>query len=99
MFVGIYYSRKNEYIVEDTDFKETTTNNGIYAVLDVYGKKNLPIAPNLKLFYQQYLPKYRQNILTSDLAGVMRFMPETDFQRLYYPCVKRHLDKLNWIGK
>lgn len=97
MFKGIRTEGNGTYTVLDTDFAPTSTSaSGPTAIIRVYRfHKRNPIHA-LQLYYERFAKIHRLTVLNKDNREwrFHSYVPNT-----YYKCIKRHLAKLDYIGK
>jgi len=100
MFQCLYYDQYSDtsFVVDD-NFTQSTPYFGPRGIIQVYSDRNLPIIPNLKIYYQQFHPKFRMRELELSTYTYAFAYPYIQFKEKYYPCLKRHIEKLSYIGK
>ena len=91
--------RYNYYEVEDDDFVHRTFHSNGMAIIEAYKTRNLPVLPNLQLYYGKLPKQMRLKELNLDADTYAVGVPNFQFGEKYYPCIKRHLEKLAYIGK
>lgn len=91
--------------IYDNDFIEATELpsdcHSIYVIWKVYGDKGLDVVANWKAYYTNIPRKRRMAALKvdADKMAVLHYpILGQEFER-HYLCMKRHIEKLNWIGK
>jgi hypothetical protein len=95
MFKSLRYSyRHKEYMLVDSEFEATTKyGNATLAIMDVYPKDK--VLANLKVHFSQFYPIHRRKMLETDSAWCNHNFNFTK----YYPCIRRHIEKLEFVGK
>jgi hypothetical protein len=86
----IYDYHANHRVLVDSNFsKPTSHDNAVMAIIEVYPENQ--VIENLKEYYTLRRPWQREKIFDND--------HELGRIKKYYPCLKRHLEKLKFIGK
>lgn len=102
MFIDIYDNR-GYWNLKDSEFIEETLYpiwhySDVEVIILVYNNRHInPILP-LKRYYEGFFPKNRIYHLNHDMETINRRLPIA-FKNEYYCCIRRHINKLDWIGK
>jgi hypothetical protein len=89
-----YNFNTRDWMLIDSNFsKSTQYGDAAAAIMDVYPSEE--VLPNLKAYYSSFYPHQRRKMLERDAWDIY---PEFNFKK-YYPCLRRHIDKLKFIGK
>jgi len=102
MFKRINYNSKaGSYILEDTDFSFIlpAQMSGIRGIIMAYELYNLPIAPNLALYYRQRYDKsrHRHLFIDEDAAYYNSYYSQLNFNK-YKKCLINQIKKLDYIN-
>lgn len=91
-----------EFSIIDTEFTDkitlkrtasSTSITSLIAIILIYRQRNLPIVPNIVLFYK--LDDARMAF--SDKEIIDRYRPDLEYGTKYFPCVLRQLVQLKLI--
>lgn len=100
MYIRLLVQEK-KWFLEDTEFKHQVWHcDPVKAIMDVYPERNLPVLPNLKIYYTGFSNNINKIIKQIKLDS--RFYDkytEYDFTIKYYNCLISYFRKLEFIGK